>query len=511
MRRLALAVLLTSASLFVGPPPARGVWGAKPPSSKEARHSLAVSVAPVPERSSPGTLPFHWPSPDASVPFSSPQDAPSPSSPPPRSPSTSAAPAARSPSRTSTRSSSAGSGPATRRTPSSATSGGAPSSPSSRRTRRAGTAASPSGSSRPGRRAPGRPRSATSPGTVYERGAWAVIGGVDGTTTHLAVQVALKSHFLLLSPGSTDVTADRANVPWLFSLPPSDERHAAVIGEGLEKSAAGGAVAVAAATDHDSHATLVAVRRELARRRLAPATLVEFAAARARPRGRSRRDWPPAAPGPCSSSPRRPWPDAWWRPCARPGSAGRSWVGPPPRARPSGGRRARRPRVSSHPLPRSRGRPGTGSRELTRRGGRRPPTRRRPSGTTRSRLVAAAVRRAGLNRALVRDAVRALAPVARRVRHRVLERARPERERSGPRLVERRPPQGRPPAVAPQRAARSRTASTGPPAASRGGRMRRPPFASRSFSAVAKSILRCGRRAVPPGSVPRSRSVMTAG
>jgi ABC-type branched-subunit amino acid transport system substrate-binding protein len=29
--------------------------------------------------------------------------------------------------------------------------------------------------------------------TVHERGAWAVIGGVDGTTTHLAVQLALKS------------------------------------------------------------------------------------------------------------------------------------------------------------------------------------------------------------------------------------------------------------------------------------------------------------------------------
>ena len=51
-----------------------------------------------------------------------------------------------------------------------------------------------------------------------------MIGGVDGTTTHLAVQIALKSHFLLLSPGSTDVSTDHANVPWLFSLPPSDER-----------------------------------------------------------------------------------------------------------------------------------------------------------------------------------------------------------------------------------------------------------------------------------------------
>ena len=76
---------------------------------------------------------------------------------------------------------------------------------------------------------------------VYERGAWAVIGGVDGTTTHLAVQLALKSYFLLLSPGSTDATADHANVPWLFSLPPSDERIAPVLADGVAAASAGGA------------------------------------------------------------------------------------------------------------------------------------------------------------------------------------------------------------------------------------------------------------------------------
>jgi len=113
--------------------------------------------------------------------------------------------------------------------------------------------------------------------TVYERGAWAVIGGVDGATTHLAVQVALKSRFLLLSPGSTDASTDRANVPWLFSLPPSDERQAPVLVEALDRARAGGAFVVAAASDHDSHAALVAVRREMSKRRLTPATLVEFA------------------------------------------------------------------------------------------------------------------------------------------------------------------------------------------------------------------------------------------
>ena len=111
---------------------------------------------------------------------------------------------------------------------------------------------------------------------VYEGKAWAVVGGVDGTTTHLALQIALKSHFLLLSPGSTDASTDRANVPWLFSLAPSDERQAPVVVEALAEAMAGGTFVIAASTDHDAHAALVAFRRETAARRLTPATLVEF-------------------------------------------------------------------------------------------------------------------------------------------------------------------------------------------------------------------------------------------
>jgi ABC-type branched-subunit amino acid transport system substrate-binding protein len=109
---------------------------------------------------------------------------------------------------------------------------------------------------------------------VYERQVWAVIGGVDGATTHLAVQAALKSRFLLLSPGSTDVSADRANVPWLFSLPPSDEALAPILAGVLARTAAGGCAIVAAA-DHSSHASLVAVRRELTRRRIVPSAIIE--------------------------------------------------------------------------------------------------------------------------------------------------------------------------------------------------------------------------------------------
>lgn len=113
---------------------------------------------------------------------------------------------------------------------------------------------------------------------VYERALWAVLGGVDGATTHLAVQTALKSRILLLTPGSSDATTDAANVPWLFSLPPSDEAQVPVLLGALAKACRGGSFAIAAAADHDSHAALAVVRRGLPEGRPAPTSILEFAA-----------------------------------------------------------------------------------------------------------------------------------------------------------------------------------------------------------------------------------------
>ena len=111
---------------------------------------------------------------------------------------------------------------------------------------------------------------------VYETGAWGVIGGVDGATTHLAEQVALKARFPLLSPGSTDPTANCGHVPWLFTALPPDDRHAPVLVERLRREVGSGELAVAVAVDHDSHATLVALRREMELLRLTPQALLEF-------------------------------------------------------------------------------------------------------------------------------------------------------------------------------------------------------------------------------------------
>ncbi len=239
--------------------------------------------------------------------------------------------------------------------------------------------------------------------------AWAVIGGVDGTTTHLAVQVALKSHFLLLSPGSTDASADHANVPWLFSLPPSDEHIAPVLADAVARAAAGGPFAVVASTDHDSHAALVALRRVLGERRLTPAALVELAPLEPdlpAAAGRLQRDRPRVILilAPSSLAGRLA---AALRGTGFHGTI----VGGAPAAR-TAFRRAAGAAAEGVIAPISV-EPGPAWEAFAPAYAMRwgePPEETAAYGFDAVRLVAAAVRRAGLNRALVRDAVRALAP-----------------------------------------------------------------------------------------------------
>ena len=246
---------------------------------------------------------------------------------------------------------------------------------------------------------------------VYDRGAWAVIGGVEGTTTHLAVQIALKSHFLLLSPGSTDASADHANVPWLFSLPPSDERIAPVLADAIARAAAGGSFAVVASTDHDAHAALVELRRALGERRLTPAALVELAPLEA--------ELPTLAARLLRGSPRAVVVLAPSRLAGHMAVALReagfrgTIVGGAPAARTAFQRAAGGAAESViAPILVETG-PSGGAFESSyaKRWGE-PPDEAAARGYDAVRLVAAAVREAGLNRARIRDAVRALAPWA---------------------------------------------------------------------------------------------------
>jgi branched-chain amino acid transport system substrate-binding protein len=104
---------------------------------------------------------------------------------------------------------------------------------------------------------------------VFADGVWAVVGGVDGVTTHLAEQIVVKAHLALVSPGNSDPSIHLTNVPWVFSLLPTDDRTAPLLVGALERESARGPNAnrlvVLAATDHDSHVTWTAASKLWAR------------------------------------------------------------------------------------------------------------------------------------------------------------------------------------------------------------------------------------------------------
>jgi len=69
---------------------------------------------------------------------------------------------------------------------------------------------------------------------VFEDRVWAIIGGPDSETTHVAQQVATKAHLPLISPLSSDPSLTHTRVPWIFRLPPDDSTQAgALVEDGL--------------------------------------------------------------------------------------------------------------------------------------------------------------------------------------------------------------------------------------------------------------------------------------
>ena len=88
-------------------------------------------------------------------------------------------------------------------------------------------------------------------GMVFDDRVWALIGGPDGETTHVAQQVATKAHLPLIAPVSSDPSLTHTRVPWIFRLPPDDRAQAEeMVMEGLGPRALK-RVGVVVSTDHD--------------------------------------------------------------------------------------------------------------------------------------------------------------------------------------------------------------------------------------------------------------------
>lgn len=92
---------------------------------------------------------------------------------------------------------------------------------------------------------------------AYQEKVWAIIGGIDGTSTHLAEQVVAKARLALVDPASTDRSVNAAFVPWMFSLMPDDRVLMAAIGGDLLKSPHRESYVLVVAADHDSRVATV--------------------------------------------------------------------------------------------------------------------------------------------------------------------------------------------------------------------------------------------------------------
>lgn len=113
---------------------------------------------------------------------------------------------------------------------------------------------------------------------AYLERVWGIIGSIDGAATHLAEQVVAKARLPLIDPGSTDDSVNQANVAWMFSCLPGDRAIAEAVGNALRQEA-GDSFALLTATDHDSRALTTEFKSFLSRAKLAPKRHIEFAAA----------------------------------------------------------------------------------------------------------------------------------------------------------------------------------------------------------------------------------------
>jgi ABC-type branched-subunit amino acid transport system substrate-binding protein len=99
---------------------------------------------------------------------------------------------------------------------------------------------------------------------AYEDRAWGIVGSIDGATTHLAEQVVAKARLPLINPASTDKTVNLANVPWMFSCPPGDHQSAPLLAEALSARLGSAGFVLLTSTGHDARAFTAELMSSLA-------------------------------------------------------------------------------------------------------------------------------------------------------------------------------------------------------------------------------------------------------
>ena len=109
---------------------------------------------------------------------------------------------------------------------------------------------------------------------AYNDNVWAILGGIDGPSTHLAEQVVAKACLPLVSPGNTDRTANLANVAWMFSCLPSDHVQAPVLADALAGRIGHGPFEVLTDEEHDTRCFLAQLQAHLPNGGFPPAIIM---------------------------------------------------------------------------------------------------------------------------------------------------------------------------------------------------------------------------------------------
>jgi len=105
---------------------------------------------------------------------------------------------------------------------------------------------------------------------VYDDKVRAIIGGIDGSSTHLAEQVVAKARLTLVSPAATDRSVSTANVPWTFSIAPGDHLLSSVLAAEIARHVGDRPFVSVSADDHDSHLFAMELNKRLAKLRIVP-------------------------------------------------------------------------------------------------------------------------------------------------------------------------------------------------------------------------------------------------
>ena len=111
---------------------------------------------------------------------------------------------------------------------------------------------------------------------AYRDRVWAIVGGVDGPTTHLAEQIVVKARLALVSPVSTDKTVNLTNVPWMFSLAPGDHLVAAVLAPEIARRTRSRRLVLVSTNDHDASLLTRELRHALTTLDIAPRYQFEY-------------------------------------------------------------------------------------------------------------------------------------------------------------------------------------------------------------------------------------------